>query len=207
MNVTCIRAGVKDLSSAALIAKSAFVESRMTGNPHFPAPVPSLSSIAAARQALESAAAAALSRAHIAVATRWERHSELERLLVQLSKYVMATAQGDIEAQLTSGFEMRRAPYRITDLQAPTLRRATRTEYEGGVQLVWTGIRGARAYEVYATDGSMDQEQGWQRIACSTRIRTEIRGLEPGRHYAFRVRAILSAGEGPFSGAMQLRAA
>ncbi len=206
MNVTCIRAGVKDLSSAALIAKAEYVEGRMNGNLHFPAPVPSLATLATARQGLRIAVAAALSGAHQAVAERWERHRHLERLMVQLSKYVMAAAQGDIEAQLTSGFEMRRAPYRITDLQAPTLRQATRTEHTGGVRLAWTTVRGARTYEVYATD-DIDNEATWYRIACSTRIRTELRDLRPGSTYAFRVRAILSAGEGPFSGVVQVRAA
>ena len=36
--------------------------------------------------------------------------------MVQLSKYVMATAQGNITKQVSSGFEMRRPPERITML-------------------------------------------------------------------------------------------
>ncbi|MBK7114028.1 MAG: hypothetical protein IPH60_16510 [Flavobacteriales bacterium] len=42
MNVTCIRAGVKDLPSGDLVAKARFVAQCLTGNPYFPAPVPSL---------------------------------------------------------------------------------------------------------------------------------------------------------------------
>ncbi|MBK6541579.1 MAG: hypothetical protein IPG10_09950 [Flavobacteriales bacterium] len=85
MNVTCIRAGVKDLSSGDLIAKAMHIEEKMGNNPYFPNPTPSLATITAARIALDAGVAEALGGAHRAVALRWVYHAELERLLVQLS--------------------------------------------------------------------------------------------------------------------------
>ena len=207
MNVTCIRAGVKDLPSAALIAKARHVETCLQGNPHFPSPQPGLDTLRHAYLALERAVADATGRARAAVALRWERHAELERLLVQLAKYVMATAQGDVAKQLTSGFELRRPPVRISTLEAPALLEAKRSEHEGAVKLCWSAVRGARTYEVYVNHSDPDHEAGWYRIASCTRIRTEVRHLQPGEVHHFRVRAILAAGEGPFSPVSSKRAA
>jgi hypothetical protein len=207
MNVTCIRAGVKDLPSAALIAKARHVEACLQGNPHFPSPQPGLDTLRQAYLELERAVAAATGRARADVALRWERHAELERLLVQLAKYVLATAQGDVAKQLTSGFELRRPPVRITTLEAPALLEAKRSAFEGAIKLCWSAVRGARTYEVYVNHSDPDHEAGWYRIASCTRIRTEVRHLPPGEVHHFKVRAILAAGEGPFSPVSSKRAA
>lgn len=205
MNVTCIRAGVKDLSSSALVGKAMHIEGCMTNNPHFPAPVPSIADIAAKRAELQHWVTQAEGGAHAAIATRWAIHAQLERMLVQLSKYVMAQAQGDIERQVTSGFEMRRPPLKITDLHAPAQLVVKHSDYAGGIKLSWTGVRGARTYQVFVT--AHEGEEGWQLVAHSTRIRSEVLGLEPGRFYRFRVRAVFAAGEGPTSNAAGCRAA
>ena len=205
MNVTCIRAGVKDLSSSALVGKAMHIEHCMTNNPHFPAPVPSIADIAAKRAELQNWSAQAVGGGYAAVATRWAVHTDLERMLVQLSKYVMAQAQGDIERQVSSGFEMRRPPLKITDLHAPAQLEAKHSDYAGGIKLSWSAVRGARTYQVFVT--AQEGEEGWQLVAHSTRIRTEVLGLEPGRFYRFRIRAVFAAGEGPTSNAAGCRAA
>ena len=206
MNVHCIRAGVKDLPSGALISKTLYIEEKMAGNPHFPNPTPSLATIAAARVALEYAFAASFGGGFAAVALRWVRHAELEKLMVYLAKYVMSAAPGDIGKQITSGFEPRNPPVRITSLIAPSFLNAKRGASEGRVKLGWDRIHGARTYQVFVNDGNILDESAWHPIAFTTRIRTEILGLEPGRMHHFRVRAILAAGEGPFSQVTSARA-
>lgn len=207
MNVTCIRAGVKDLSSAALIAKTMHVEECMASNPHFPDPSPTLAELGSARSALQIAAANALGRGRADVAIRWQKHTELERLMVQLSKYVMAKAPGDLVKQLSSGFELRNAPIPIDPIKPPARLNALQSGKEGCVDLVWHKVHGARTYEVFITSEDPTEPQAWHHAAHSTRIRTQVHGLEPGRLYHFRVRAILAAGEGPFSQVASKRAA
>lgn len=207
MNVTCIRAGVKDLSSGDLVAKASYVLEHMEGNPHFPDPNPSLASIAAATTALQLASAEALGRARQAVVQRWLRHAELERLLVYLAKYVMSAAPGDIGKQITSGFEPRNPPLRITDPGAPAAFTAKRSSFQGAVKLTWGRVHGARTYQVYVNAGDPADPNAWQPLALCTRIRTDVHGLAPGHLHHFRVRAILAMGEGPFSQVASARAA
>lgn len=206
MNVSCIRAGVKDLPTGELIAKSVYIEACMTGNPHFPAPMPSLAEIAVVRTELQHWLSEAEGGARAAVATRWVIHAKMERLLVQLSKYVMAQAQGDIDRQVTSGFELRRPPQRITALTAPEQLVAKRSEHEGAVKLAWKRVHGARAYQVFVNAGDAQLEDDWRLVASTTRIRHEVRNLEPGRYHHFRVRALFAAGDGPLSAIVGRRA-
>jgi hypothetical protein len=205
MNVSCIRAGVKDLPSGDLIAKSLHVESCMANNPHFPAPVPSLATIAELRTDLTYWFQEAQGRSRAAVATRWVVHAQLERALVQLSKYVMAEAQGDIDRQVTSGFEMRRPPYRITMLEAPAPLLATRPNYEGSILLRWPAVHGARMYQVFANAEGPDCEGTWQMVFAGTARRTEIKGLAELTHYWFRVQAMGAAGVSAWSNTAQAK--
>ncbi|MBK7114035.1 MAG: hypothetical protein IPH60_16545 [Flavobacteriales bacterium] len=75
MNVTCIRAGVKDLPSGDLAAKARFVQLCLTGNPYFPAPVPS-SHLARSNHRTSVRPCRCQDRARSLVAIRWERHAE-----------------------------------------------------------------------------------------------------------------------------------
>jgi hypothetical protein len=203
MNVTCIRAGVKDLPSGDLVAKAHFIEERLTGNPHFPAPVPSIATLRDARVALQFAIVGAETGAHALVAIRWERHSELERILVQLSKYVMATAQGDVNKQVSSGFELRRPPLRITTLTAPgtlTVRRPASPD--GDLLLHWGAVHGARLYQVYMTTDDPTQGPQWTLVHTGSSRRAHIRGLLVHTTCHFRVCAMGTAGSGPFSTAV-----
>ncbi len=200
MNVTCIRAGVKDLPSGDLVAKAHFIEDRLTGNLHFPAPVPSLATLRDACIALQFAIAGAETGAHALVAVRWQRHAELERILVQLSKYVMATAQGDVNKQVTSGFELRRPPLRITTLTAPDTLTVNRPNSPNGDLLLhWGAVHGARLYQVYMTTDDPLQNPNWTLVHTGSSRRAHVRGLLVNSVCHFRVCAMGTAGSGPYS--------
>lgn len=202
MNITCIRAGVKDLASGDLIAKALHVEQCLTGNPHFPAPVPDMAALHHANTQLQNALAGARTGAHALVAIRWVKHAKLERLLVQLSKYVMATAQGDVNKQLSSGFELRRAPLRITALNAPARLSLRRPKYaDGDMLLDWEGVHGARLYQVSMTTvpPAMASEDQWTLVHTGTRRRAHVRSLTLDTIHYFRVCAMGTAGTGPYS--------
>ena len=205
MNVTCIRAGVKDLPSDALVVKAGYIEDCMAGNPHFPAPMPSLAALAELREQLSFWLTEAEGGAHAAVATRWSVHAKLERALVQLSKYVMAAAQGDIESQLTSGFEMRNPPYRITTLEAPKPLFAKHSDHEGCIELQWSAVHGARTFQVSMNAQGEKSDETWQLVHACTRRRTVIKGLAKTTFYWFRVQAVGAAGVSPWSNTATVR--
>src|SRR5579871_6041000 len=80
---------------SALITYARSVVTRMTGNPFFPVPVPTLAAVATATDELEVAEKAALSRVKGAVATRNEKRAVLLGLLKQLRAYVQGIAAAD----------------------------------------------------------------------------------------------------------------
>ena len=82
-------------SPTALTAFGTGVVKAMTGNPLFPAPVPTLAAVTAAIGDLTAAEPAAQSRIKGAVTTRNEKSTVLGSLLLQLKAYVQATADAD----------------------------------------------------------------------------------------------------------------
>jgi len=202
MKVSCIRAGVKDIPSSLLLTKASLIEQQMTGNAHFPSPTPGIASITAARQALEVALQKAWDGGKIAVDSRWRCHAELERLLVQLSKYVMSAAQGDSGKQLSSGFELRKAPVRIGALESPALIWNDRKLCHGTVHLKWSGVHGARSYQLFMNPDGPQNESAWRVVSQCTRRSATMRSEEPYRRYWFAVRAVGAAGASPLSNAV-----
>jgi len=73
----------------------------MTGNASFPTPMPTLAAVSQAVTDLQSAEAAALSRAKGAVPARNDKRSTLVRLLQLLKTYVQNIADGNAETAPT----------------------------------------------------------------------------------------------------------
>jgi hypothetical protein len=87
---------------AILISVARAILIALTGNPAFPTPVPTLAAVSAAIADLESAQAAALTRAKGAAQTRNQKLAVLVTLLTRLRDYVqsMADASPDNAAAL-----------------------------------------------------------------------------------------------------------
>jgi len=71
-------------------------------------------------------------------------------------------------------------------------------ETSGRLDVRWKAINGAKSYVVEcrthgATPGA------WQQVKITTSARYNATGVTPGQEYAFRVRAVGAAGEGPWS--------
>ncbi|QXE89791.1 fibronectin type III domain-containing protein [Geomonas subterranea] len=61
-------------------------------------------------------------------------------------------------------------------------------------------VKGAKNYEIWVCDGDPMVESNWRYHSHSTRVNhIEITGLTPGRMYYFRIRAVLSGGNSPWS--------
>ena len=202
-----IKAGTSGLNAAALIARSEYVEGQMTGNAAFATPNPSIASITAAREALVAAVAQAESRAIADIAVRNERTEVLRNLLVNLSRYVNNVAEGDVDVALSSGFELAKKPEPSTRLAPPQDLDVRVSDYGGCVDLAWKLVDDARMYQVYICDSDPSVEGNWSMVAVSSRTRTRITDLVPGKFYSFRITALGRIGEGPASDVVSGRAA
>ena len=71
-------------------------------------------------------------------------------------------------------------------------------EISGRLDVKWKRVKGAKSYIVECrTHGATPGP--WQQAKLCTAAKCSITGLIPGQEYAFRVRALGAAGEGPWS--------
>ena len=202
-----VKGDLRKLKAAQLVDKSAYVEEKMTGNPNFTTPTPSIPSITAARTALSVALRAAESGAHADIVAKNNAHVALRTLLSDLVRYVNSASAGDEDKAVSSGFELAKRPEPVDRLNPPAFVKALVSSYIGSVDLRWHGVHGARMYQVYMTAGDPSLETGWELVGVSSRTKHTVGELDPGKFYNFRVTALGRVGEGPASENVGSRAA
>jgi len=197
--VSTIKKGLARLNATAMVARALFIEQRMTDNPAFPEPTPSLAEVATVREALSAAIIAAVDGGRTARAIRNARRADLKLLLDQLAGHVASRAEGNELAILSSGFEVRRRSAPLPELPAPMALRATLSAHPGRVDLLWDPVRGAVTYHIQVNRSTPDDASAWELVAVSTKSRTSITGLASAKLAWFRVAAIGTAGISPWS--------
>ena len=187
------------LSANQLAAKGDFILERMTGNPAFPTPTPTLDTLATAIADLRAAITAALDGGKTATAIRKARQRELTLLINQLAGYISSVAEGNALAILSSGFEVRGKRQPAPEPGTPRNLRAYITDHTGRVDLAWAPVEPAVTYHIQATSTDPQDEKGWQLAAVSTRASAKLTGLPSGQIMHFRVAGIGTKGIGPWS--------
>lgn len=191
-----VKRALTRLSAAQLIDRARAHVAALTGNPHFPNPVPSLASIEAATVAVELADAERLNndgkQDRLALRVRM---SGLKDLLVLLAAHVQVASGGDAEIIVSAGFAVRRKPQPAGPLPAPANLRARLAPLRGAIHLHWRGVRHRSGYEVEIAPGDAQ----WRRLLAQSSTYCTVQGLESAVTYRFRVRAFGAAGQGPWS--------
>ena len=194
-----IKVGLDGLTPIEKVAKSLYIETKMTGNPDFTTPVPSLAAVKNARLTLEQAVADTLNGGKAATFAKDQAEDVLDELLTQLAGYVVSVAGGDEAKIRGSGYDLRKRGEPIGDLPAPPNLKATFSEVPGRIDLAWGGVHGAHLYQVFMNTTDPDDEAAWKLITMTTRSRHVVLGLTTGKFYWFRVNAVGTAGESPMS--------
>ncbi len=171
----------------------------MTGNANFPTPTPA----APAFQTIYDDFCAKLTAAQQADAAAREATQLKDTARVALSQalndrgnYVQTASGGEEAKILSAGFAVRAAAQPVGQLPAPVDFMPTMGDTPGEIDLSWSGVRGSRTYVVeYREQGTTG---AWlQKMATKSRL--SIDGLTSGKTYVFRVAAVGSAGQGPWS--------
>lgn len=178
-----------------LISYALNVVQKMTGNPAFPTPSPSLAAISAAVSDLQIAEAAALNRAKGAAAARNAKRAVLVALLQQLRGYVQDVADASPEQAAViipaSGLAVRRTP-----THGPRAFTATQGALSGQAKL--TAVTAAHRAS-YDWEYSVDGGKTWITAPSTLQAKTTIGGLAAGTNTQFRYRAVTKVGEGDWS--------
>lgn len=191
--------GTSRLNAIELAAKAEYIVERMTDNPAFPDPIPTLAEITLATGALRTAITNALDGGKTDYAIKRMRQKELRLLVNQLAGYVSSVAEGNELAILSSGFPVRKPGKPAPEPAMPMDVRAYISDHTGRVDLTWAAVNPAVTYHIQWTAGDPTDEKAWSLIAVSTRSSTKVTGLPSGQLSHFRVAGIGTKGMGPWS--------
>ncbi len=194
------RLDLKTRTDTDLAAFADKVVRAMTGNPDFPQPPATLAKAADALALYKAGLVDVLVQEKAlrgAVALKRQRRRTLERVLTALGAWIEGEAEGDKARIISAGLGVKRGPARLGPLSAPGNLVATPSAMEGGIDLTWERVTGARSYLVECKLNSDSAE--WEMVKLVTASKLAVRGLVPGTEYVFRVRAIGAAGPSPWS--------
>lgn len=137
--------------------------------------------------------------AQAATTTKNDARGGVEAAIMDLGNGMISlkpTPLGDADVQ-AAGFNLRAANSPIGQLAAPIDFLATMGDDTGEMDLTWSAVKGRRFYDVeyrLATDAA------WTRVDPSpTKSKVTVHGLQSGKLYVFRVRAVGTAGPSPWS--------
>jgi hypothetical protein len=170
----------------------------MTDNENYPAPTPALKTVDTAFSAYKVATAEAVQGGKEKTAARDARRAELVSLLRQLANYVSATANGDLETLISSGFPIQktgRTP--IGPLPAPDAPKVSQGPLSGTLRAVVL-VKGAYAYNWRLALASAPGV--YVQTAQTTGGRALFQDLTPGQVYQVAANAVGAAGASDWSG-------
>lgn len=192
---------LKGLTPLQKVQKLGDLVTAATGNANFPTPNPSLATMTAKGDAL----AAAFSAREAAKLTLDEKQAALEfadgdadGALVAYAAYVESTSGGDEQKILSAGLAVKGKPTPIGPLPQVEGLECVVGATEGQVVPRWKPVKGAKAYEIQTCPDPITAA-GWQAAGMSTKATLIVNGLPSGGRCWFRVRAIGTAGPGPWS--------
>ena len=125
-----------------------------------------------------------------------QQREEVINILASLGAGVEQIAEGETTVVLASGFDLQAERAAVGPLVAPENLRLSIADMDGELKARWNKVRGGRSYVVeYSLEGS----GAWIHAGVSTKVSFTLTGLESGKKYRIRVRAIGAAGAGPWS--------
>lgn len=196
-----VKLNLRGLSTLEIIDLGRRIVRALTGNPAFPNPQPSLATLTAGIDDLETALGN-LDRSKQEVATnlsiRDDKQAAAVALLRQSAAFVEALGGDDDSVILSAGMEVRSAASPSQAPAAPGDLSTSEGDHEGEIDLHWNKSKGGKSYEIQR---SLDPPTAtsWQHAAVSAKSSATISGLISGTRYWFRVAAITSAGQSGWS--------
>lgn len=185
------------------ITYGAMVEKSMTDNPNFPEAERLVKEAALATGELRDArleAKAAQQAAETMFELQGQAEEKFNDILTRIGLYVENASDGDAAKIESAGMEFfypGSAPP-VGLLPAPKALAAVPGAKEGEVKLSFGRVKGSKSYLVEFTADAAARDN-WQQAGVFTRTRLTVDSLSPGTKYWFRVAAIGTAGQGPWS--------
>lgn len=197
-----IKLNLKSLSLQEKVAKAHEIVTALTGNTHFPSPVPALPALTTAANDANTAFADCQAARRTSVLTtiaQNQKEDALERLLNQIAGYVDGVAAGDEQMILSAGIDVRAQAVPVTDPPGqPEGLAPTAGDHDGEIDLSWDTVTGAKSYVIELSNDPVTPTS-WSHTGVSTKSSFAAQGLHSGNRYWFRVAAVNNNGQGGWS--------
>ena len=203
-----VKIGLKDLNIPQKIQKANLIVDKMTGNPDFPVPNPTLADVTAKSTSLENSLSASsslklASQAQTLVLNQTE--DELDNMLNLMGAYVENTSAGNEGKILGSGFDVADSGSSVVPLYAVENFTATTGDEEGEINCMWNKLKnvGQHSYVVY---GRKSGTGSFAQLAGTDQSKVDIKGLETGQKYEVYVVGMKKNEPGPPSETVLVKA-
>ena len=204
-----VKLALAELSIEEKLQLTNNIVSGLTGNAVFTTPNPTLATLQATAASLTTAVtkvADIRKQSEIATIEQDDAEDLLDSALTQLGSYVENTSGGDEAKILSTGMGVKAAAAAIGILPAPGPVAANTGDAPNEVDLSWPRLTGSKSFVIqYATDPNAP-DGDWKFGTTSTRSSCTIGNLAPGTRFWFRVAAVGSAGQSPWSSPVTARA-
>lgn len=180
------------------VAKSRDIQTKMTGNPNFLTPNPTLAQLKTATDDLENAYADALNRDKAKKALMRIARQVLKDFIVKLADYIQIASDGDETKILSSGFGVRKVPTPVSVPNVPVDVKVIATEFDSELDVTFKSTKGAITYVMELCNDPL-VEKNFSPVEISTRSSIRVKNLAPGTKYWFRVLAVNAAGKSGWS--------
>jgi hypothetical protein len=169
---------------------------KMTGNPTYPTPSPTLADVTTAADEAEAAMEAAADGDRVQIAIRNDKTAVLAELGRNLAAYVQGNCGNLVANVLGAGFKVRKTASPVGPLPAPGNLRLSYTGMTGEFLLRIGAVKGKLTYTIQKSESA---DGPFETIATSSSGRKVISGFTPMKQYWVRACANGTAGPGPFS--------
>ncbi len=207
-----IKSSFSSLSSANFVSQVELILTSLTGNATFPEPwpstVPTLAQLQSELASYQGLLSATNSRDQSRIPAREDARRALNDDLATVAFYLQSVAKGDGTVLGTTGYPLRKLPQRVLNpevLSPPQRFDLTRGPLSGSLVINASKVQKAGSYDVQIATADPTVESNWTLAGSFKNCRRiELEGLTPGKVYSVRMRALGSAGPGPWTPASSL---
>jgi hypothetical protein len=171
-----------------LLVKASYIISQMTGNTHFPSPIPVLNELTEGKDNFNTSLMKVVDGNHQDTVEKNNRRLVLENLLRMEGAYVQSVSLGSEEIILTSGFDTNKKASPVGPLPMVTGIAAKSGLSRGSLEISWNVVPHTNMYEIKYTEAPINENSVWVYISV-TKHKIVIEGFVQGKQYAFLIAA------------------
>lgn len=183
-----------------LLAFCLRVVAALTGNTNYPVTSPTLAEITALTNEYSTALSNAANGGKTLTAIKNEKRAEIEIVFRNLALFIQANGQNNLSRILSSGFDANTGNYNTWPL--PYTPEGLKFDYgaiSGTVDAEANPAEYATMYEFRYTEDAYGPDARWIYLPLTTRPKTTITGITPGKSIWGQVRSINGKGASDWS--------